>query len=111
MGRNAGRGEPSRSDPPAPIESEARPRGGQLLFNSAGRRKGPVKVKPVESSIVLRREAAACGNEASMQVETNKTHSGGRVPPDAAVLVRGGVVFVFCHVLFIGLAMLVYFAN
>jgi hypothetical protein len=48
-----------------------------------------------------------------MQAETDKTYATEQSARDgnAMVLVRGGLLFLFCHALFIGLGMLAYFAD
>jgi hypothetical protein len=48
-----------------------------------------------------------------MQAETNEIHPTEQTARDgnAIVLVRGGLLFLFCHALFIGLGMLAYFAD
>jgi hypothetical protein len=46
-----------------------------------------------------------------MQIETGKTYTPEQDAAPAPALLRGGVLFLFGHILFIGLGMLAYFAS
>ncbi|HXF53459.1 MAG TPA: hypothetical protein VNK52_04980 [Hyphomicrobiaceae bacterium] len=49
-----------------------------------------------------------------MQVKTSETPRGSsrsRPVATGTAIMRGGLLFLFCHVLFIGLGMLAYFAD
>ena len=56
-------------------------------------------------------EVTASGSEAQMRIETEKMYTSEQDAPPATDLVRGGVLFLVGHILFIGLGMLAYFAS